>query len=470
MRQFTNDDTIAAISTPVGESGIGIVRMSGKGALAIADNIFLSKDKGKPSQFKTHTVHYGWIIDKIKKPETSSQKPEIIDEVIVTVMRSPRTYTKEDIVEINCHGGVMALGAVLDLVLASGSRLAEPGEFTRRAFLNGRIDLAQAEAVLDIIRAKTDSALKISIEQLKGSLSQKIKKIRETALNALAVLEASIDFPEEELGEANLKIIGQQLENVNEELTVMLETAHYGRLFREGVHSVICGRPNVGKSSLLNAILKQERSIVTSVPGTTRDTIEEIINIKGIPIRIVDTAGIIKPKDLVAHKAVARSKKYMREADLVILVFDGSKKLAPDDETLMKKLRNKPTLAVINKIDLKQVIQKQKIMKKFGTVVSVSAKKRTNMAALEDAVVDVVGKGRIVHPEAALVSNLRHIEKLRAAQKFIVQAHHSLDNTLSVEFIAQDIKDAVRVLDEMLGKKFSEDLLDKIFKEFCIGK
>jgi tRNA modification GTPase len=463
MRRLIPDDTIAAIATAVGESGIGIVRMSGKGALAIADTLFLSRDGKKPSQFKTHTVHYGWIV-------ADRKKPEIIDEVLLTVMRTPRTYTKEDIVEINCHGGAAALGAVLKLVLANGSRLAEPGEFTRRAFLNGRIDLAQAEAVLDIIRAKTDSALTISVEQLKGRLSQAIKKIREEALGALALLEASIDFPEEELGEADLKTIGRQLESAGKRLAGILEDAHYGRCLREGIHCVICGRPNVGKSSLLNALLKQERSIVTPVPGTTRDTIEEVINIKGIPVRIVDTAGIVKPKDPVSRKAVLRSKQYMRQADLAILVFDGSRRLSADDETLIKKLRKKPVIAVINKIDLQQSIQKQKILKEFPSAVSLSAKKGKNMAFLEDAVVNAVGKGRIIHPEAGLVSNLRHIEKLKAAQKFIVQARHLLDNTVSVEFIAQDLKDAVRVLDEMLGLEFSEDLLDRIFNEFCIGK
>ncbi|MDD5166249.1 MAG: tRNA uridine-5-carboxymethylaminomethyl(34) synthesis GTPase MnmE, partial [Candidatus Omnitrophica bacterium] len=283
------NDTIAAISTPPGESGIGIVRLSGKRALVIADEIFVSKDGGKVPGFKTYTTHYGWI----------TQNAKVIDEVILTVMRAPRSYTKEDVVEINCHGGIVAMRAVLDLVLTKGCRLSLPGEFTKRAFLNGRIDLVQAEAVLDIIRAKTDSALRIGTEQLRGTLSGKINKLRQILLEMLVGIEANIDFPDEEITGVNLKRTLQKLNEINGILKEILDTARCGRIMREGIHVVICGKPNVGKSSLLNALLKQERSIVTPVAGTTRDTIEEVIDIKGLPVRIVDTAGILEPRDLI---------------------------------------------------------------------------------------------------------------------------------------------------------------------------
>jgi len=464
MLRYNLNDTITAISTPLGESGIGIVRISGKDALAIADKIFLPKDSKKPSGFKTYTTHYGWIINP------SAVQREIIDEVILTVMRAPKSYTKEDIVEINCHGGIVALRRILDLVLENKARLADPGEFTKRAFLNGRLDLAQAEAVLDIIRAKTDFALKIGVQQLKGALSDKINKIRKALLDMLSILEANIDFPDEEISPLNLKEMHKNLDNINNQLKDILDNSSVARIFREGISVVICGKPNVGKSSLLNALLRQERSIVTSVPGTTRDTIEEIIDIKGIPIRIVDTAGIIEPRDLIEKKAVRRSKKYIELADLVILVFDGSKRLNHEDEALIKKLKKKTVISVINKIDLKQKIQRQKISQRFNYVVDISAKKNKNINLFEDTIANLVYNGKVSSSESILVSNLRHIEVIKAAQKLIAETLNALDNKLSLEFIAQDIKDALMYLDDILGKRFAEDLLDKIFSEFCIGK
>jgi tRNA modification GTPase len=461
------DDTIAAISTPVGEAGIGIVRISGKEALKVADKIFASKGNKKPSAFKTYTTHYGWITNKLSALNSAAG---IIDEVLLTVMRAPKSYTKEDSVEINCHGGIVALRRVLELVLENGCRLAQPGEFTKRAFLNGRIDLAQAEAVLDIIRAKTDSALRIGVGQLKGALSEEINKVREALLGLLAALEANIDFPEEEITTISLKEISEKLTDINKQLRGMLDSSRRARVFREGIHTVICGRPNVGKSSLLNALLKKERSIVTPVPGTTRDTVEEVIDIKGIPVRIVDTAGILEPRDLVEKKAVERANKSIASADLVILLFDGSRRLSRDDEVLMRKLKKKPLIAIINKIDLKQRIQKEKLLKNFKQVFEISAKKSKNINLLEDAIANLVYKGEVAGSESLLVSNLRHIEALREAQKVIAGAINSVDNKLSLEFIAQDIKEAVLYLEGISGKRFSEDLLDKIFSEFCIGK
>jgi len=463
MAKHDLNETIAAISTPVGEAGIGIVRLSGKDALSIADRIFDSKDGRKSSTFKTYTTHYGWIVNR-------SESARIIDEVILTVMRGPKSYTKEDIVEINCHGGIVALRGVLDLVLENGCRLAEPGEFTKRAFLNGRIDLAQAEAVLDIIRAKTDSALKIGTEQLKGALSKQINKIREDLIGILSEIEAGIDFSEEEIGALNLEGARKKIAQANNELKSLLEGSKQARIFREGIHVVICGKPNVGKSSLLNALLKQERSIVTPVAGTTRDTIEEIIDIRGIPVRIVDTAGILQARDLIERKAVQRSKIQIDLADLVIILFDGSKKLTKEDELLIQKLKKKTVIAAINKIDLTQKIDRRKILKRFEYTVDISAKKCKNINLFEDTIVNLVYNGRVKSPEPVMVSNLRHINILKEAQKLIAEAVNSVDNKLSGEFIAQDIKDALLNLDDLLGKRFSADLLDKIFRDFCIGK
>jgi tRNA modification GTPase len=471
-RHYYND-TIAAIATAVGQAGIGIVRISGPDALLIADKIFISKERRRPMSFRTYTTHYGWITGN-SKPK--SQKPglkspqEYIDEVILTVMRAPRSYTKEDVVEINCHGGIVALRKTLDLVLENGARLAQPGEFTKRAFLNGRIDLAQAEAVLDIIKAKTDAALRVAMAQLEGGLSKQINKIRKLTLGALCVLEANIDFPEEEIGEANLGEVSGKLDEANRKLKALLQDAARGSVLRDGVRTVICGRPNVGKSSLLNALLKQERSIVTSTPGTTRDTIEEIIDIKGIPVRIVDTAGIIEPRDLVEKKAVRRSRKYIEQADLVVLLFDGSSKLNPADAVLMKRVRNKTAIAVINKIDLRQKAERAKIKKSFGRVIEISAKKLKNIVLLENEIANLVYNGRAGIAECALLSNARHISAIREAQKLIEEAQNSLDNSLSIEYVSQGIKDALLCLDGVLGTRPCEDLLEKIFSEFCIGK
>lgn len=453
-------DTIAAISTPIGEGGIGIVRVSGKEALRIADKIFVSPTGKKPSTLKTYTTHYGTIADNAK----------IIDEVILTIMRSPRSYTREDIVEINCHGGIVALRDVLSLVLAKGARLAEPGEFTRRAFLNGRIDLTQAEAVIDIIRAKTDSALKIGVEQLKGALSRQINKDRGFLLDALSILEAGIDFPEEEATSVDLEAVARKIKAAAQDLQELLDNSRFARTLREGIHAVICGKPNVGKSSLLNALLKEERSIVTPVPGTTRDTIEEIVDIQGIPVRIVDTAGILEPRDLVERKAVQRSKQHINAADLVIILFDGSKKLSREDRLLAGKLKRKKVIAVINKLDLKQKVEHAEIAKIFERVVSVSAKKLKNIKLLENEIADLVHSGKLSGAEPVLVANLRYIKLIQKAKIVIAQASKSLDNRLPLEFIAQDIQEALGCLDGILGKKFSGDLLDKIFAEFCIGK
>jgi len=454
------EDTISAISTAQGEGGIGIVRLSGPKALSIADRIFVPAGKKKTAAFKSYTMHYGKISDNGK----------IIDEVILSVMRQPRSYTRQDVVEINCHGGILALRKVLDLTLENGARLADPGEFTRRAFLNGRIDLAQAEAVIDIIRAKTDSALKVSLGQLSGGLSKEINKIRKKLLDILAIMEADIDFPEELIPEQEPAGILQRVIVIDAHLNKLLAGASSGRILREGIQVVICGKPNVGKSSLLNVLLKKERAIVTPVAGTTRDAIEEMLEIKGIPVKIVDTAGILKPRGLIEKKAVQRSREQIKLADLVIILFDAGGRLDEADRKLIKEVKNKPAIAVINKIDLKSRIEKDQIRRLFQNVVELCARRAKNINLLEEALCDFVYQGKLSSPEFMLVSNLRHERALKSARNSIKRARTALTARLAPEFIAQNLKDACVYLDGILGRSFSEDLLERIFADFCIGK
>ena len=469
--RYHDGDTIAAISTAFAQAGIGIVRVSGRQSIGIVDSIFCARDGIKLADHLTHTIHYGWIVQPSSGTATiTAGRREIIDEVLVTIMRAPRTFTREDVIEINCHGGTVALRRVLELVLDSGARIAQPGEFTRRAFLNGRIDLSQAEAVVDIIKAKTDAALAAGMQQLTGVLSNHIMVLRTQLLSVLAAIEARIDFPEEDIPDTDTMRLRTQIASIEKELTRLLTRSHLGRIVREGVRAVICGRPNVGKSSLLNALLQKERSIVTPVAGTTRDVIEDYIDIKGIPVRIMDTAGLLEPRDLVERKAVAKAKECIRQADLILLVLDGRMPLDVQTRSLMRMVGQAKTVIVINKIDLKRKLRREDFLDKFAQVVEVSAKRLKNIESLEAAIYSLVMGGGIEDAEPFFVSNLRHIQELKAAQKSVACALHSLDNGLSVEFSAQHIKDALGAFDELLGRRFSEDLLDNIFSQFCIGK
>ena len=481
------DDTIVAISTPVGHGGIGIIRLSGKKALAIADKMFLGKTKLKPSKFKTHTVHYGHIVtrhtshvtrftsknDKMKacnvKPET---RDEIVDEVLLTVMRSPRSYTCEDIVEISCHGGIMPMRSILKLALDCGARLAEPGEFTKRAFLNGRIDLAQAEAVLDIIQSKTDAFLRVSMNQLKGELTLELEAIREALMSVYTHLEAIVNFPEDEINAAGRRQLCRQIKSANDRVKQLLQSAEQGKILKEGIKIVICGKPNVGKSSLLNVLLKEPRAIVTDIAGTTRDTIEETASIKGIPFQLVDTAGILEPRDLIEKEAIKRSHIYIENADLILLILDGHRPLAREDKDLIKTMKDKNVLVAINKCDLESKIDERTVKDicKGKKILKVSALKKAGINHLEDAIVEHVWHGKIVEAPKILISNVRHITALKSCVAVLEKAGDLLKEDLPLELASEEIKIAVNHLDNITGKNIDSDLIDKIFSEFCIGK
>ena len=465
MGEIKLDDTIVAISTPIGEAGIGIVRLSGKDSLRIAGKIFLSKDGRRPSSFETYTVHYGHIYE-------SRREPQIIDEVILTVMRGPMSYTKEDIVEINCHSGIVPLRKILGLVLKNGARLAGPGEFTKRAFLNGRIDISQAESVLDIIRAKTDLSLKAALNNLQGRFSKKIKEIRDRLIRILSHLEASIDFSEEDVGALKEKDILRKLRRIKKDIENFISTAHEGRVLRQGLNTVICGSPNVGKSSLMNALLKEARAIVTHIPGTTRDLIEEVANIKGIPVILVDTAGITKSGHPVVKEGVKRSRLSIQQGDLVLLVLDYGRRLKKQDLDIMRSIKGKEAIIVINKIDLKKSIDLDIVKSVFPMypIVYVSAIKLSGIDKLEDKIKGTVFRGKAPTADFASVSNDRQLEILRRSLKNINGAVTSLKDKTPVDYIAVYVRSSIEALGRITGHTITEETLDKIFSEFCIGK
>lgn len=478
-KNFTRlEETIAAISTPVGPGGIGIVRMSGKKALSIADKIFVTKSGAKPSDFKNYTLHYGWVVNPQGKK--INNKAGIIDEALLTVMREPRSYTREDMVEVSCHGGYAAVRAVLALMTDLGARLAQPGEFTKRAFLNGRIDLAQAEAVLEIIQAKTESYLKISNQQLKGELSRELEEIRETFLQVYAAMEAVLNFPEEDLDEKGpwlkkkhfIKQLFAQFKSLRSRLKKLIDSGDQGQLLKDGIKLVICGKPNVGKSSLLNVFLKQPRAIVTEFAGTTRDTIEEFMVLKGVPFQIVDTAGILPPRDPVEREAVRRSRIHIEQADMVLLLLDGSQRLSRQDVSIMENVKRQNVLVAINKCDLKNVLGSKQILRALpGTkIFRISATKKTGIAVLEKAIVNRVLQGRPVDTGRITVSNLRHLEALKDCDLAVAKAGEHLNENYSLEFISEDIKRAIQALDQITGRYLENDLVEKIFSSFCVGK
>ncbi|MDI6735301.1 MAG: tRNA uridine-5-carboxymethylaminomethyl(34) synthesis GTPase MnmE [bacterium] len=456
------NDTIAAISTPVGEGGIGIIRLSGQKAIEIAEKIFEGKDR--VSNFLTHTIHYGRIID----PTTS----EILDTVLLSIMLAPKTYTCEDIVEINAHGGIIQLNRILETVLSSGARLAQPGEFTKRAFLNGRIDLSQAEAVVELIRAKTDLSAKFALSQLTGSLYQQISSLRQTIISLLAELEVSIDFYEEDIELITLEEVQQRLNKISLEIKKLIETAKYGRILQQGVITTIVGRPNVGKSSLLNTLVGKPRAIVTHVPGTTRDTIEEMIDIEGIPLKVIDTAGLRHTVDIVEEEGVRRAKEALNQADLVIFVIDGSVPLTVDDIRIMEELKAKEAILVINKCDLPSRVNVPEVAKHLPSkpIINLSVTKGSGLNQLKQTIKGIFFAGKLLSTDEIIITNLRHKEALASAFENINSAIKGIGANLSFEFIAIDLRELLDNLGLIVGETVTEDILNEIFSNFCIGK
>jgi tRNA modification GTPase len=459
---YSLDDTIAAISTPIGEGGIGIVRLSGPQAADILAQIW-ARPAGRPAP-EPRKLHYGHIVD----PATG----ETVDEVLAAFMPAPQTFTRQDVVEINGHGGIVALRHILALCLRAGARLAEPGEFTARAFLNGRLDLAQAEAVLDVVRARTETSLRAAVGQLSGRLSDQVQMLRAVLVEALAYLEASIDFAEDEIPERE---IGSDLVQADAGLRRLLADAGRGIIYRQGVRAAIVGRPNVGKSSLLNRLLRASRAIVTDIPGTTRDTLEETLNLQGIPVVLVDTAGITAATaDPVEQIGVERSREALSRADLALLVVDASQPLTEADHSIAALIGSRPAILVRNKIDLLAGSQGYPAPARTGHLprraVDISALTGEGLEALEQALVDMVLSGQAVASEAPLVTSPRHKEALHRALDHVQAAQEARQSGLTADLIAIDLAAAVNALGEITGQTASEDLLETIFRNFCLGK
>lgn len=454
-------DTIAAIATPPGEGGIAIIRVSGSQAIHIVDKIY--RGGKKLSTVDSHTIHYGHIVNKLG---------EVIDEVMVTVMKSPRTFTREDVVEVNCHGGLVSVQRVLEEVLSAGARLAEPGEFTKRAFLNGRIDLSQAEAVIDLIRAKTDRAMKVAMGQVQGKLSRTIEKIRDELLQLIAHIEVNIDYPEHDVEEVTRSLIIDKGNWVKEQISRLLQNAQQGKIMREGLSTAIVGRPNVGKSSLLNTLIQESKAIVTDIPGTTRDIIEEYVNVRGIPLRLIDTAGIRNTEDIVERIGVKKSREVLDQADLVLLLLNNAESLTEEDIELLETIRKRKAIIIINKMDLPQKLDVTRL-EKLGLgfpIVTMSIKQEKGIESLEEAIAKLFFEGQLQSDDLTYVSNARHIQLLKEAKNSIQEANESCDNGLPVDMIAFDLRRCWELLGEITGETVSEDLLDQIFSRFCLGK
>jgi tRNA modification GTPase len=457
-------DTIAAISTAVGEAGIGIVRLSGKDAIKIANNIFRGINNKTLLDAENRKMVYGHIID--------NRNDEIIDEVLIVSMKEPHTYTKENVVEIYCHGGIIPVRKILELLLYNGARLAEPGEFTKRAFLNGRLDLSQAEAVIDIIKAKTDKSFQVSMDQLEGGLSKKVEVIRDTVLSMLAHVEVTIDFPEDDIEEVTYEELEENANRVISEIKKLLSTADRGKILRDGINTVILGKPNVGKSSLMNALLRENRAIVTDIPGTTRDIIEEHLNIDGIPLRIIDTAGIRETEDLVERIGVDRAKETIESADLIIAVFDISTDLTEEDYNIIDLIKGRKALVLLNKTDLPKKYSEDRLRELLEGVdiISASVINEVGLDVLEDSIKEMFYSGEIELDSSVVVTNLRHKNQLEKALVNMESALNDIRAQVPLDCIEVDLRDCWENLGEILGETIGEDILDKIFAEFCIGK
>lgn len=455
-------DTIAACATAMGEGGVAIIRVSGPEAIEIVDKIF--RGKHKLSTVDTHTIHYGTLRD--------TKTEELVEEVLVSVMRAPRTFTREDVVEINCHGGIVSVERVLDLVLENGARLAEPGEFTKRAFLNGRIDLSQAEAVIDLIRAKTDRAMKVALSQVEGKLSKLIRALRQNLLEAMAHIEVTLDYPEHDVEEVTQNLLLDKCQEVQKEIVRLLQTAKQGKILREGLSTAIVGRPNVGKSSLLNSLVQEEKAIVTDVAGTTRDVIEEYVNVRGVPLHLIDTAGIRETEDIVEKIGVEKSRQILQQADLVLLVLNYNEPLTPEDKAIFESVKGLNVIVIINKTDLPQQIDLNEVKQAFPhqPLILTSVKEEKGIELLEEAIATLFFSGRVQQEDLTYVSNARHIHLLRQAEQSIGDAITGIKSLMPIDMVQIDIKRTWELLGEVIGDSVGEDLIDQIFSQFCLGK
>lgn len=448
--------TIAAISTPIGHGGIGIVRMSGKEALDIVMKVFKPKNKG---EFKPYTIKFGNIIN---------EKEEIVDQVLVSYFKGPKSYTGEDICEINCHGGLIVTKQILDLLLKNGAVLAEPGEFTKRAFLNGKMDLTQAEAVIDLINSKSDKENKISLKQIEGVLGKRIKDIKKDIIDLLVDIEANIDYPEYDLEEVRREKIVEILTNSINKIENLEKTFDSGRVLREGVNTAIIGKPNVGKSSLLNALLRENRAIVTEIAGTTRDTIEEYVTIKGIPLKLVDTAGIRETEDLVENIGIEKSKKAISEAELVLILLDATDEITAEDKELLEMVKNKNYIILINKIDAGNKVSKTDF--EDENVIEISVRNDIGLDKLEEKIEELYNYQNLESDDYVMITNSRHQSLIRNAKEGVKNALNSANMGVPLDMLSIDIQEAIQKLNEITGEAISEEVISGIFAKFCLGK
>jgi tRNA modification GTPase len=456
-------DTIAAISTPMGEGAIAIVRLSGPKAVATADRVY--RGANRLTDVPTHTIHYGKLVERTTE--------QVVDEVMVSVMRAPKTFTREDVVELNCHGGIVAVNRVLELILEQPDvRLAEPGEFTKRAFLNGRIDLSQAEAVMDLIRAKTDRAMTVAVGQIEGRLSKLVQDLREQLLQTIASIEVNIDYPEYDAEEMTQQIVQKDAGEVRRILTELLATARQGKILREGLSTAIIGRPNVGKSSLLNTLVQEAKAIVTDIAGTTRDTIEEYVNVRGVPLKLIDTAGIRETEDIVERMGVEKSRQALNSADLILLVLNGNDALTEEDVLLFEAIRGMNAIIIVNKSDLPQQIDLERVTQLADDcpIVTTSLLEEAGVMDLEAAIAALFFEQGVEGQDMTYVSNARHIQLIKQASQMIEDALGAAEASMPIDMVQIDLRRAWDTLGEINGDTAQDSLLDKLFSQFCLGK